>query len=285
MSVILILLPPSEIKNKTTIEIMSRRKSLPVALTIAGSDSGGGAGIQADLKTFAALGVHGTSAITCVTAQNPRRVTGIQAIRADMVRRQIEAVFDELPPAAAKTGMLFSAEAISVVAGFFSHGKRPPLIVDPVMISTSGAILVRPAALRILQEQLLPHATLVTPNLDEVELLVGCKPRMVEDLREAAREIHRRFGCSALVKGGHLRSSKEATDVFYDGRKEILLRAPFVRGVSTHGTGCTYSAAIAAWLARGSDLPTAVKQAKRFVTRAIAGSQRAGRHWVLNSSA
>lgn len=260
-------------------------KRLRVALTIAGSDSGGGAGIQADLKTFAALGVHGTSAITCVTAQNPRRVAGIQAIRADMVRRQIEAVFNGLPPAAAKTGMLFSAAIISVVAGFFSHGKRPPLIVDPVMISTSGAHLLKPSAIQALKTQLLPLAALVTPNLDEVEMLVGCKPRIVEDLRGAARDIHRRFGCPALVKGGHLRGSKEATDVFYDGRKELLLSAPFIRGVTTHGTGCTYSAAIAAWLARGSDLPTAVRQAKRFVTRAIAGSQRAGRHWVLNSSA
>jgi hydroxymethylpyrimidine/phosphomethylpyrimidine kinase len=258
-------------------------KNLPVALTIAGSDSGGGAGIQADLKTFAALGVHGTSALTCVTAQNPRRVTGIQAIRADMVRRQIEAVFDELPPAAAKTGMLFSAEIISVVAGFFSQGQRPPLIVDPVMISTSGTILAGPAAIRILQDRLLPLAALVTPNLDEVELLVGCKPRTQEELREAAREIHRRFGCPALVKGGHLRASKEATDAFYDGRKELLLKAPFVRGVSTHGTGCTYSAAIAAWLARGSDLPAAVERAKRFVSRAITDSRRAARHWVLGS--
>ena len=264
---------------------MNRRKKLPVALTIAGSDSGGGAGIQADLKTFAALGVHGTSAITCVTAQNPRGVTGIQIIRAEMVRRQIEAVFDELPPAAVKTGMLFAAEIISVVAGFFARGKRPPLIVDPVMISTSGAVLMRPAAIRLLQGRLLPLAALVTPNLAEVEMLVGGQMEKLGDLREAAREIHRRFGCAALVKGGHLRAAKKALDVFYDGRRELLLQAPWVRGVSTHGTGCTYSAAIAAALARGSDLPAAVAQAKRFVTRAIAASQRAGRHWVLNSFA
>src|SRR5580765_5318398 len=132
------------------------KKKFACALTIAGSDSGGGAGIQADLKTFAALGVHGTSAITCVTAQNPRRVTGIQPIRADLVQRQIEAVFEELPPAAVKTGMLFAAEIISVVAGFFARRKRPPLIVDPVMISTSGAILMRPPAIRLLQDRLLP---------------------------------------------------------------------------------------------------------------------------------
>ena len=260
-------------------------KPVSVALTIAGSDSGGGAGIQADLKTFAALGVHGTSAVTCVTAQNPRLVAGIQPIRADMVRRQIEAVFNELPPAAVKTGLLYSAALITVVAKFYSQRKRPPLVVDPVMVATSGAVLLTPSAIQVLKAQLLPLAMLVTPNLPEAEILSGGKLRTLEDLREAAREIHRRFGCPALVKGGHLRGLQEATDVFYDGRKETLLRAPFVRGVSTHGTGCTYSAAIAAWLARGSDLPAAIERAKRFVTRAIAGSRRVGRHWVLSDSA
>lgn len=259
-------------------------RSMPSALTIAGSDSGGGAGIQADLKTFAALGVHGTSAITCITAQNPKGVIGIQAIRGELVRKQLKAVFDELPPAAVKTGMLYSAELIGVVANFFAHRKRPPLVVDPVMVATSGAVLLKPSAIRALKMQLLPLAALVTPNLPEAEILCGGTLRTLEDLRAAAREIHRCFGCPALVKGGHLRASRVATDVFYDGRKELMLRAPFVRGVSTHGTGCTYSAAIAAWLARGSDLRKAVEQAKRFVTRAIAGSQRVGRHWVLNHS-
>ena len=260
-------------------------KPLRVALTIAGSDSGGGAGIQADLKTFAALGLHGTSAITCVTAQNPKRVVRIQAIRPDMVRDQIKAVFDELRPDAVKTGMLYYAEIIRAVVEFFSKGRRPPLVVDPIIYSSSGMLLIEPKAILILQDRLLPLASLVTPNLDEAGMLVGCKLRSLESMRDAAREIHRRFGCPALVKGGHLRGSKEATDVFYDGRKEALLRAPFVRGVATHGTGCMYSAAIAACLARGSDLPAAVERAKRFVTRAIAGSQRVGRHWVLNSSA
>ena len=212
---------------------------LPIALTIAGSDSGGGAGLQADLKTFAALGVHGTSAITCVTAQNPRRVTGIQPVRADFVREQIETVFAELRPAAVKTGMLFSADIIRAVAEFFARGKKPPLIVDPVMVATSGAVLLKPRAIRDLKERLLPLATLVTPNLDEAQILVGRKLRTVEDLRAAAREIHSRFGCAVLVKGGHLKNLSAATDVFFDGNKVRVLTAPFVRGISTHGTGCT----------------------------------------------
>ena len=261
---------------------MTKRSSLPIALTIAGSDSGGGAGIQADLKTFAALGVHGTSALTCLTAQNPSGVTGVQAASAKMVRQQIEAVFVELPPAACKTGMLYSTEIIRVVAGFFGHGKRPPLIVDPVMVATSGAALLKPSALRAVCDELLPLATLVTPNLDEAELLLGVKIRDEEALRSAAREIVRRFGCPALVKGGHLKGTREAVDIFYDGEIELLLSAPFVRGISTHGTGCTYSAAIAACLARGERLPAAVQHAKEFITQAIAGSQRIGRHFALD---
>lgn len=260
-------------------------KSIPVALTIAGSDSGGGAGVQADLKTFAALGVHGTSAITCVTAQNPRGVTGLQAIRVEMVRAQIEAVFAELRPGAVKTGMLFSAEIIRAVVDFFSTGHRPPLVVDPVMVATSGAVLLKPSAIRALKGQLLPLAALVTPNLDEAEILVGRKLHSRADLRAAAREIHERFGCAALVKGGHLRSEREAVDVFFDGRTLTELCAPRVRGVSTHGTGCTYSAAIAAHLARGEKLSRAVALAKPFITRAIARSRRAAGHFVLNPSA
>lgn len=261
---------------------MTKRPSLPIALTIAGSDSGGGAGIQADLKTFAALGVHGTSAITCLTAQNPRGVMGVQAAGAKMVGQQIEAVFAELPPAACKTGMLFSTEIIRGVTRFFGAAKRPPLIVDPVMVATSGAALLKPSAMRAVREELLPLATLVTPNLDEARLLLGIKIRDEEDLRTAAREIVRRFGCAALVKGGHLRGTREAVDVFHDGKTELLLAAPFVRGVSTHGTGCTYSAAITAHLALGRRLPDAVAAAKEFITGAITGSRRIGRHFALN---
>ena len=260
---------------------MMKRKTLPIALTIAGSDSGGGAGIQADLKTFAALGVHGTSAIACLTAQNPRRVLGVEPSSPKILRQQIEAVFAELRPAAIKTGMLFSVENISVVADFFKRIKGGKLVVDPVMVATSGARLLKPAAEKTLKEKLLPLATLVTPNLDEAEILTGQKIRSPEDLRRAARTIVRRFGCAALVKGGHLKQYREAIDVFFDGETELLLSAPFVKGVSTHGTGCTYSAAICAALALGHDLPHAVEIGKNFITDAIAGSYRIGNHFAL----
>jgi hydroxymethylpyrimidine/phosphomethylpyrimidine kinase len=263
------------------------RKTLPVALTIAGSDSGGGAGIQADLKTFAALGVHGTSAIACLTAQNPKRVLAVEPCSPKMLRQQIEAVFAELPPRAVKTGMLFSPENISVVAEFFRNSKfeirNSKLVIDPVMVSTSGAKLLQPAAIKSLTEKLLPLATVVTPNLDEAEILAEQKISSPEDLRSAARKIQARFGCAVLVKGGHLKNSREAIDVFFDGETELLLSAPFVRGVSTHGTGCTYSAAICAALALGHDLPRAVEIGKNFITVAISNSDRIGKYFVLGN--
>ncbi len=260
--------------------MQNARQNRPVALTVAGSDSGGGAGIQADLKTFAALGVHGTSAISCLTAQNPKRVLAVEPCSPKMLRQQIEAVFAELKPAAVKTGMLFSAKNISVVAEFFRNrqsaiGNRK-LIVDPVMVSTSGAKLLVPRALKMFTQKLLPLAALVTPNLAEAEILSGQKISDVEEMRAAAGEIFSRFGCAVLVKGGHLKNSREATDIFFDGKNELLLSAPFVKGVRTHGTGCTYSAAICAALALGHDLPHAVAIGKNFVTAAIAGSYKTG---------
>jgi hydroxymethylpyrimidine/phosphomethylpyrimidine kinase len=259
----------------------NRTRRRPIALTIAGSDSGGGAGIQADLRTFAALGVHGTSAITCVTAQNPKGVRDIQACTPRIVRRQVEALMDELPPAAIKTGMLFSSAIIREVAAVLSRRRRAPVIVDPVMVATSGARLLRQAAIRELTEKLFPLATLVTPNLDEAAVLIGQKLKSVEDLRSAAREIHRRWGCAVLVKGGHLRGLRQAADIFLDDATELLLTAPFVRGVSTHGTGCTYSAAITAGLAKGRNLQSAVRSAKDYITKAIANSVQVGRHQAL----
>jgi hydroxymethylpyrimidine/phosphomethylpyrimidine kinase len=253
-----------------------------VALTIAGSDSGGGAGVQADLKAFAALGVHGTSVLTCVTAQNPREVRAIAACRPALVRAQLEALFAELPPRAAKTGMLFNRVIIREVAAFWREDRRPPLVVDPVMVASSGARLLQPAAVRALMDELLPQAAVVTPNLDEAEILTGLSLRAVEDLRTAARAIHARWGCAALVKGGHLRGLREAVDVFYDGRNEWLLRAPRVTGIATHGTGCTYSAALTAGLARGLDLRAAVARAKEVLTRSLVRSYRAAGHDVLN---
>jgi hydroxymethylpyrimidine/phosphomethylpyrimidine kinase len=261
---------------------MSPIKRIPCALTIAGSDSGGGAGIQADLKVFAACGVHGTSAITCITAQNPKAVTGIQACSPAIVRGQIEAVQSELRPSAAKTGMLFSREIIRVVMDWRkTRGRGIAFVVDPVMVATSGARLLKPAAIRSMLD-LLHTADLVMPNLQEAEILADMKLKDAEDLRKAARRIHERYGCAALVKGGHLRQLQEAVDIFYDGKEELLLTAPFIRGVSTHGTGCTYSAAVTAALALGLPMDAAVIQAKEFITQAIQQTQRTARHTILN---
>lgn len=254
-----------------------------MALSVAGSDSGGGAGIQADLQAFAAFGVHGTTAITCLTAQNPTGVSGVQACAPAMLRAQVEAVLTELRPAAIKTGMLYSSGLIRALAAVLRDGADGlPLVVDPVMVATSGARLLQPAATRALIRELLPLATLLTPNLDEAALLSGAPLTEPEHLRESARLLHERFGTAILVKGGHLPRMREAIDVFWDGRDEQLLTAPFVRGVSTHGTGCTYSAAITACLALGQPLVEAVQRAKNHVTQAIAQSVRVGRHDALN---
>ena len=261
---------------------MPKKATLPIALTVAGSDSGGGAGIQADLKTFAALGVHGTSAVTCITAQNPDRVIAVQACETSVLGAQMAAVFAALPPRAVKTGMLYSAEHIRQVAFFLRRCKALPLIVDPVMMSTSGSPLLEPEAVECLKDELLPLATLLTPNLDEATALCGCPIREPEDLRTAARLLRRQFRCAVLVKGGHLSDMNHAMDIFYDGRTELLLSAPFVQGVRTHGTGCTYSAAITAYCALGFALPEAVTKAKDYITQAIARSQRAAGHDVLN---
>jgi hydroxymethylpyrimidine/phosphomethylpyrimidine kinase len=257
-----------------------KRREITVALTIAGSDSGGGAGVQADLKTFAALGVHGTSAITCVTAQNPKSVLSIESCSTKIICAQIEAVFEELPPRAVKTGMLFSGDIIREVIQAL-HRRRCPIVVDPVMIATSGAQLLKADAVKALVNKLFPLATLVTPNIPEAEALLGLSIREPEDLRAAARALHGRFGCAALVKGGHLSGTHEAIDVFFDGDTELLLSSPRVHGVKTHGTGCTYSAAVAAHLARGETRSRAVTLAKEFVTSAIMNSRRANRHDVL----
>ncbi|HXG48661.1 MAG TPA: bifunctional hydroxymethylpyrimidine kinase/phosphomethylpyrimidine kinase [Methylomirabilota bacterium] len=259
-----------------------QRDPLPVVLSIAGSDSGGGAGIQADLKTFFALNVHGTAAVTCTTAQNPRRITEVQPVRPRHLRHQMDAVFSELPPLACKTGLLFSSSLIRTVAETFENRRCPCLIIDPVMIATSGATLLSSRARETLLDRLLPLATLITPNLDEAAALTGLRLRQPEDLRKAARQLADRFGCAVLVKGGHLRGLDEAVDLYFDGRTELLLSAPFVRGVSTHGTGCTYSAAIAAFCARGKSMSDAVRLAKVYVTGAIAHSRRIGKHWILN---
>lgn len=271
----------------TTIRWLSRRnefwfdarvKRLPIALTIAGSDSGGGAGIQADLKTFAALGVHGTSVIACLTAQNPNAVIGAVAVEARFVRNQLEAVFAELPPAAVKTGMLFSADIIRTVREFLAP-KKVGLVVDPVMVSTSGARLLEVSAVEEMKK-LFRLAAVITPNLDETEVLIGRRLQEPEELRIAARELSEEYGCAVLVKGGHLQTN-EAIDFFCDRKSEFMLSAPRVKAVATHGTGCTYAAAIAAGLAKGIKLEKALLAAKEYVTRAIARSVRVGDHQAL----
>lgn len=265
---------------------MNKRIIVPVALTVAGSDSGGGAGIQADLKTFAALCVHGTSVITCVTAQNPCRVISIQPIKPQVVLEQLEAVFAELPPAAVKTGMLFSADIICVLADFLREQRnRLPIIVDPVMVATSGAELARHSAIRAMKKMLLPLATLVTPNIHEAEVLSGITIKNTTQMRVAAEKIHAEFGCAVLVKGAHIPHPKYVYNYFFDGSTGRLVYARRITRIGTHGTGCVLSAAITAYLARGENLSTAVTNANRFVTNAIAKSLLIGpysKHTVLN---
>jgi len=238
----------------------------PVVLTIAGSDSCGGAGIQADLRVFAALGVRGVSVVTAVTAQSPKIVRAVEGVKVEMVREQLAAVFEGNKPKAAKTGMLLTARNVEVVAEWFAN-RRLPLVVDPVMLSTSGAVLLRPSAVKVLQKKLLPVAKLVTPNVPEAEALTGLRIREPEDLRTAVRTLFEKYGCAVLVKGGHLRGLNEAVDVLFDGREEWLFSLPRVKGRGMHGTGCVYSAAITAGLVKGLSLPKAVEQGKEFVTR------------------
>ncbi|MBC8244995.1 MAG: bifunctional hydroxymethylpyrimidine kinase/phosphomethylpyrimidine kinase [Verrucomicrobia bacterium] len=259
---------------------MAGRPDKPAALTIAGSDCSGGAGLQADLRTLAKLGVHGASVVTCVTAQNPGVVLAIHPTPAKVVAAQLDSVFSSLPIRAVKTGMLFSRPIIDAVAVRLANCKRLPLVVDPVMVSSSGTPLLKPSAATALAKRLLPLAKLVTPNLDEAAALAKRRVSEPEEMRDAARAIHERFGCAVLVKGGHLKTN-EAIDLFFDGREEFLLSAPRVRGVSPPGTGCTYSAAITAFLARGERLPKAVELAKQQMAEAFSAVYRVGKHRFL----
>lgn len=261
----------------------SRRSPLaiPVVLTIAGSDSGGGAGIQADLKTLTAMGVFGTSAITCLTAQNPRRVTGIEPVPPAFVIRQIEAVAEAFPLSAAKTGMLFSSEIIRAVARCVAVLPPFPLVVDPVMIATSGARLLKEDAVLALCGELFPLAAVVTPNVPEAEVLCGRRIRTLADLKNAALTISDRFGVACVAKGGHL-GRNVVVDVLSDDGEITLFDSPRVKARETHGTGCTFSAALTAALAKGEPLVDAVAAAKTFVTAALQRSVRAGSHYPLN---
>ncbi|HEX6940800.1 MAG TPA: bifunctional hydroxymethylpyrimidine kinase/phosphomethylpyrimidine kinase [Longimicrobiales bacterium] len=255
---------------------------LPIALTIAGSDSGGGAGIQADLKTFHAFGVFGTTAITAITAQNTRGVFGVHAVPADVVRAQIRAVAEDLRPAAIKTGMLATAALVEAVAAAISEEHLENYVLDPVMVATSGARLLDADAEGAVLQHLLPRATIVTPNLDEAAILTGHAIENESGMKRAAEALVSRGARAALVKGGHL-DANEVVDVLHDGAELHVWRRPRIATTSTHGTGCTLSAAIAAGLARGRPLLTAVDDALDFVHRAILEAPRLGAgHGPLN---
>jgi hydroxymethylpyrimidine/phosphomethylpyrimidine kinase len=246
---------------------------LHVALTIAGSDSGGEAGIQADLKTFAALKVHGTTAITCLTAQNPGRISRLEPVSPEMIRAQLDAITAHFSPRAAKTGMLYSTAIVREVASFFKAHPAIRLVVDPVMVSTSGRRLLKADAIEAMKKYLLPLATVVTPNVAEAEILTGRKIHTLEELRAAAGAICQQFGCAALAKGGHLPGTVAAVDFLHGPDGEWMESSPRRNGVALHGTGCTYSAAITAWLARGKALPRAVEFAKDYITAKINGAR------------
>jgi hydroxymethylpyrimidine/phosphomethylpyrimidine kinase len=264
---------------------MTPRAMPPVALTIAGSDSSAGAGIQADLKTFSAYGVYGLTAITCVVAETPGKVTRIEPVSVQLVRDQIEVLLNNFPVAAIKTGLLYSGEIISALVQALRNGpvSHAPLIVDPVMIATSGDRLLQSDAIRLYETELFPRATLITPNLDEAAVLLDRKIEDDRQMTEAVRVLADRFGTSVLLKGGHL-AGNEAIDLLFHQGSLTRFTMPLIRGVKTHGTGCTYSAAITAGLAKGMGLAVAIGAAKHFVTGAIRNhfewdSVHALNHW------
>jgi hydroxymethylpyrimidine/phosphomethylpyrimidine kinase len=247
---------------------MKMLRYIPV-LTIAGSDSGGGAGIQADLKTFSALGCFGTSAITAVTAQNTLGVTGIHSIPPDMVRDQILAVLLDIKPKAIKIGMVHSPELAHTISETLKpFQKKIPIVFDPVMVATSGDKLIEEATIEVLKKELIPLASLLTPNLDEAEILTGIKIKSVNDMERAADQLLN-SGCHAiLLKGGHL-GAKNIYDVLAQGKKHRIFKSAFIASHNVHGTGCTLSSAIAVHLAKGLTLDKAVSQSLVFVHQAI----------------
>jgi hydroxymethylpyrimidine/phosphomethylpyrimidine kinase len=242
-------------------------KVIRKALTIAGSDSGAGAGIQADLKTFAALGVYGTSALTAITAQNTIGVTQVLALHPNLVAAEIDAVISDIGAHALKTGMLANTAIIQMVAKKIQQHRLKNLVVDPVMVATSGDLLIKKNAVTALRSILIPLAAVVTPNIPEAEELTGLTLRTPKDIEEAARRIVEMGAKTVVIKGGHRHGP--AVDLFFEGKKFRSLRADRVRTKNTHGTGCTFSAAIAAYLAKGETSPRAVSLAKQYITRAI----------------
>jgi hydroxymethylpyrimidine/phosphomethylpyrimidine kinase len=247
--------------------------TVPVALSIAGSDSSAGAGIQADLKTFSALGVYGLTAVSCVVAEIPGKVSRIEPVSAKMVREQIEVLAKGFQIAAIKTGLLCSGEIISAVAKTIqdlgkTFAQRIPLVIDPVFVATSGDPLLEPAVIETYEKELFPLASLITPNLDEAEQLTGTRINDRQLMHRAGKELEEKFGTGILLKGGHLAEDR-AIDLLFTNGKVVEFSALFVRGVATHGTGCTYSAAITAGLAKGLPIEEAITHAKKFVTDSI----------------
>ncbi len=240
----------------------------PTVLSIAGSDPSGGAGIQADLKTVSALGVYGMAVITALTAQNTRTVAGVHEAPAEFVALQIETVFADITPDAVKTGMLASAEIIEVVAAKAAEHSFRNLVVDTVMVAKSGDRLLRADAVQAMREKLVPLAHVLTPNLPEAEDLLGRQLGSADDIREAARELHELGARNVVVKGGHSEGDT-VTDVLFDGEAFHDFSGPRIATMSTHGTGCTFASAIAAFLARGESVPEAVGQAKEYLTEAL----------------
>jgi len=235
----------------------------PAALSIAGSDSGGGAGIQADLLTFSRLGVFATTVVTCVTAQNLSGVSLVVPLEPAQVQAQIEKVLDGFPVGAVKTGMLYSREIIERVAVIAARLGFPPLVVDPVMVATSGDRLLEENATLAYVERLFPRARVATPNLDEAAVLLGRRARSEDDLPDHARALSEKIGCPVFLKGGHLDGNP--VDVLWDGMKSHWWEGSRIGGVVTHGTGCMLSAALTARLALGDDLPQACEAAREFV--------------------
>lgn len=249
---------------------MHAQPDTPVALSIAGSDSGGGAGIQADLLTFSANGVFGTTAITCLTAQNPDGVSAIEALPPAFVREQVEQVRRYFRIGAVKTGMLFNAEIVREVAAFLEANPDLPAVVDPVMVATSGAVLLHESAIEAVTSELLPRARLITPNLDEAGVLLGHRPESPEEMESAARELARRHGVAVLLKGGHLSAEEALTDILCLPGGEIRrFTGERIEETHTHGSGCTLSSAIAARLARGRELTEAVGEALTYLRRGM----------------
>jgi hydroxymethylpyrimidine/phosphomethylpyrimidine kinase len=251
-------------------------EKIPCALTIAGSDSGGGAGIQADLKTFAALKVHGMSAITSITAQNTVAVTAIQDVNEEVIKAQIDAVVSDIGVDAAKTGMLHTKNIIHCVSKEIEE-HRFPVVVDPVMIAKSGALLLKPEAIHSLINELLPLATVVTPNVMEAEKLSNIKINSLESAKESAKAISGLGPKAVVIKGGHIPIGKKVIDILYYEGEFKILEAEYIETKTTHGTGCSFSAAIAAEIAKGKKIPEAVELAKKFITQSIKYGIRIGK--------